>query len=131
MIAVDTNLLVRILVKDDRAQLKRAREVLEQAAERSEAVLVPDIVLAEVDWVLGDTYGVPRPRVLQALQALAGNDLFEFESRERVNEALARYQNGKAELSDYLIGEQAASLGARTTFTFDRALRDAADFTLA
>ena len=130
MIGVDTNLLVRILVEDDTEQLRRARSLLDGAAERAETAFVGDIVLAELEWVLEDAYKVPRARILQALQGLVGSRRFEFDDRRRVVEALELYQNGKAELSDYLIGLGGSQHGASTTYTFDRALRDDARFTL-
>jgi len=130
MIGVDTNLLVRILVEDDTEQLRRARSLLDGAAERSEIAFVGDIVLAELEWVLEDAYKVPRARILQALQGLVGSRRFEFDDRRRVVEALELYQNGKAELSDYLIGLSGSQHGASTTYTFARDLRDDARFTL-
>ena len=130
MIGVDTNLLVRVLVEDDPEQLKRARKLMNGAAERSETAFVADIVLAELEWVLEDAYDVPRTRILQALQAIAASKRFEFEDRRRVLEALELYQNGKAELSDYLIGLSGSQHGASTTYTFDRELRDDERFTL-
>ena len=130
MIGVDTNLLVRILVEDDAEQLKRARTLLDGVAERSETAFVGDIVLAELEWVLEDAYKVPRARILQALQAIVGSKRFELDDRRRVVEALELYQNGKAELSDYLIGLSASQHGAGTTYTFDRDLRDDERFTL-
>ncbi len=130
MIGVDTSLLVRILVEDDTEQLRRARSLLDGAAERSETAFVGDIVLAELEWVLEDAYHVPRARILQALQAIVGSQRFEFDDRRRVVEALELYQNGKAEVSDYLIGLNGSQHGASTTYTFDRDLRDDARFTL-
>ena len=130
MIGVDTNLLVRILVEDDTEQLRRARSLLDGAAERSETAFVGDIVLAELEWVLEDAYKVPRARILQALQGLVGSRRFEFDDRRRVVEALELYQNGKEELSDYLIGLSGSQHGASTTYTFARDLRDDARFTL-
>ncbi len=130
MIGVDTNLLVRILVEDDPEQLRRARTLLNVAAERSETAFVADNVLAELEWVLEDAYEVPRARILQALQAIVAAKRFEFADRRRVVQALELYQNGKAELSDYLIGLSGFQNGASTTYTFDRDLRDDERFTL-
>lgn len=130
MIGVDTNLLVRILVEDDAEQLKRARTLLEETAERSETAFVADIVLAELEWVLEDAYNVPRARILEALQSLVGSERFDFEDRGRVVDALELYQSGKAELSDYLIGLSGSQRGVSTTYTFDRVLRDDGRFTL-
>ncbi len=96
---------------------------MDEAAERSETAFVADIVLAELEWVLEDAYKVLRPRILQALQAIAASERFELEDRRRVAGALELYQNGKADLSDYLIGLSGSERGVRTTYTFDRALR--------
>ncbi|REJ76752.1 MAG: hypothetical protein DWQ36_16445 [Acidobacteria bacterium] len=50
--------------------------------------------------------------------------------QEDLTRAIARYENGTADLSDYLIGDRAERSGTRTTYTFDRALRDNERFTL-
>lgn len=55
---------------------------------------------------------------------------FTFADRTAVGAAVASYERGKADFSDYLIGATAASAGASTTFTFDRGLRKSEDFTL-
>ena len=129
MIGLDTNVLVRILVEDDEIQLKRARKLLEDAAEHREVVFISDIVLSELEWVLEDAYKVPRRRILQSLQALVASEPFDFEDRSRLVRALELYQEGKGDLSDYLIGLRASGRGARTTYTFDRTLRDDERFT--
>ena len=130
MISFDTNLVVRLMVEDDERQARRARQLLAEAAERDELVLVSDIVLSELEWVLEAAYKVPRQRILAALNALIADDKFCFEDRPRVATALALYQTGKGDLADYLIGLRGEAVGARTTFTFDRNLRDDSRFTV-
>jgi predicted nucleic-acid-binding protein len=92
MIAVDTNVLVRLMVEDDEEQSRRARELLAEATERGERVLVTDIVLCELEWVLDAAYRVPRKRILGAVQALCGDDRFAVQEPTRVGEALRRYE---------------------------------------
>jgi predicted nucleic-acid-binding protein len=130
MIGFDTNLVVRLMVEDDVAQARRARKLLEEAAERDELVL-SDIVLSELEWVLESAYKVPRQRILVALNALIADERFCFEDRHRVATALNLYQEGKGDLADYLIGLRSEAAGARTTFTFDRDLSDDSRFTIA
>jgi predicted nucleic-acid-binding protein len=55
---------------------------------------------------------------------------FVFEDAELVDRALLMYSNGKGDLSDYLLGEIASTRRARTTYSFDRDLRNAKGFTL-
>ena len=130
MIAFDTNVLLRLLLNDDAGQARRAQALLEQAVSRSDKVLLPDIVLCEVEWVLGSVYDVPKAQIAATLRHLLEADEFAFLSRAAVATALHAYENGSAELSDYLIGATAARAGAATTYTFDRALRRADGFSL-
>jgi predicted nucleic-acid-binding protein len=130
MIAFDTNLIVRLMVEDDAAQTRRARGILEGAAERGEKVLVTDIVLSEIEWVLDTVYKVPRARILAAVQDLAADERFTFEDRSRMTAALGLFQKGKGDLADYLLGLRGEGRGASTTYTFDRALRGAPPFTV-
>jgi predicted nucleic-acid-binding protein len=123
VIAFDTNVLVRFLVEDDERQLNATLQALEETTERGEQVLVTDVVLAELEWVLDAAYEVPRRRILAALQGLVQDGRFCFESPSRLAIALHRYQHGKGDLSDYLLGSRGRECGADTTFTFDRALR--------
>lgn len=52
MIGFDTNLLVRLMVEDDEPQLRRARQLVQEATERDEPIFIGDIVLSELEWVL-------------------------------------------------------------------------------
>jgi len=130
VIALDTNVLVRLMVEDDAGQAKQAQKILELAEEQGEPALIGDIVLCELEWVLKSGYRVPRERILVALTELAADTRFEFEDSARVSAALDLYQHGKADLADYLLGLAAESAGARTTYTFDRGLRGDSRFTM-
>ena len=130
MIALDTNVLLRILLNDDPKQSRQAQAVVARATGLGEAVLLPDVVLCEVEWVLSSTFGLSRARVAETLRRLLEGTEFAFADRTAVGATVANYERGKADFSDYLIGATAASAGASTTFTFDRDLRKSADFTL-
>lgn len=130
MIALDTNVLVRLLVQDDAKQLERALAALEPRWERGEQAFVSDLALAELEWVLEAAYDVPRKAILAALQALAEDDRFAFADLARVGSALERYQAGKGDLSDSLLGFAGAAAAADATLTFDRALAREVGFTL-
>ena len=130
MIAFDTNLVVRLMIEDDERQTKVARSILDNAVEQDEKVLVTDIVLSELEWVLDSAYRVPRLRLLAAIQRLAADNRFVFEDQERLTNALAHYQDGTGDLSDYLLGLKSREAGSSTTYTFDRALRGEETFTV-
>ena len=130
MIAVDTNVIVRLMVEDDALQTRRAIRLIDQAAEKDEVAYVSDIVLCELEWVLSAAYPVPRTRILSALTALVADQRFCFEDAGRVSASLDLYQDNRGDLADYLLGLEAEAAGARTTFTFDRSLGGDTRFTL-
>jgi len=131
LIAFDTNVLLRLLLNDDRHQAQKAQALIDQAVSSSDTVLLPDIVLCEVEWVLSSFYRVPRPELADTIRRLINSQAFAFQDRTTIVEALGSYEIGRAELSDYLIGASAARVGAVTTYTFDRALRRTEGFTSA
>ena len=130
MIALDTNVLLRILLNDDPKQSRQAQAIVARATSLGEEILLPDVVLCEVEWVLSSAFSLPRARVAETLRRLLEGTEFTFANRTVVGAAVASYERGKADFSDYLIGATAASAGASTTFTFDRDLRKSEDFTL-
>jgi predicted nucleic-acid-binding protein len=123
MIGLDTNVLVRVLVADDPKQTALAEQLLRKMSESGEVCLISDPVLCETEWVLDRVYRVSRAEILATFEnLLSRQNLFSFENPAVMRKALDAYQKGKADFSDFLIGVKAAAGGARTTFTFDRAL---------
>jgi predicted nucleic acid-binding protein len=52
MIGIDTNVLVRFLVRDELAQFERARRLIKREVGSDDAVLISHLVLLETEWVL-------------------------------------------------------------------------------
>ena len=123
MIALDTNVIVRLLVEDDPREAAAARSVVAAAREASDDLLIVDVVLCELEWVLEAAYGATRQEIAKAVQGLLDDGAFVFTDRTAVVEALAYYRQSSADLSDCLIVVTARRAGAATTTTFDRRLR--------
>ena len=74
MIAIDTNVLLRYLLHDDRQQALAARRLIK----RHSKVLVTDVVLVETLWTLGGKrYGLTKTAMLKVLDALIQEFYFE------------------------------------------------------
>lgn len=129
MIALDTNILIRLLTKDDPDQTALAERLLQESADAEEPCFISDPVLCEVEWVLESNYRARRGDVLAAMQELLAGDLFVFEDREVLRQAILTYQASKADFSDCLIGAKARARRARTTYTFERVLAQEQGFT--
>ncbi len=123
MIAVDTNVLVRLLVADDAVQLARARELFDRQAHEPGSIWVSQTVLVELVWVLSRTYARPRAQVLAALRALASHATVCLEGTEEVNSAVVLYASGQADFADCLLAARSQAAGLDTLFTFDRKMR--------
>jgi len=123
MIGLDTNVLVRLLTRDDEEQARKARALLEKHAAEDGALFVSDIVLAELVWILERAYELGRGEIGGAIGALAENATLGFESREVVRQAQALFAESKAGFADCLIVAKAQAAGCESVVTFDKAMR--------
>jgi len=126
MVGLDTNVLVRFLVRDDEEQHRAAVDLLARGVASGEPFFIGDVVLAETLWVLGSRYRCDREELAGVIRQLVGAEGLAFESADRVIRALRAFERGSAGLADYLIGERAREAGCKEVYTFDqRLLRDA------
>ena len=116
--AVDTNVLVRLLVADDPAQTKRATAFLE--ARRP--VWISTVVLVETVWVLTTVYRWSKAQILALLHTATNSRDFAFQAVEQVRRAAHVYASSKADFSDCLALELARAEGHLPFATFDKAL---------
>ncbi len=122
MIALDTNLVVRLLVDDDPEQCRRARRVVENAEKREKPLWLCDIVMCETVWVLESCYELRRDAIAPALKRLVRARQVSLQSSDQVAAALAAYADGPADFADYLILEHAKAAGCDRLVTFDQEL---------
>ncbi len=130
MRAVDTNVLIRFFIDDGSNQAAAARHIFDTSLERGEPLLIVPHVLCELVWVLSTSFNQRRAEVGSILQRILAARVFVFEREHLILGALESYLHGRADFSDYLIGEIASASGCRDTVTFDRALKGARGFAL-
>ena len=117
MRAVDTNVVLRLLVQDDARQLASAEAFVEPGA------WVPLLVLAETVWVLDTIYHLKPPELAQAIEMLLDHRQLTLQSRDVVSAALGIFRKRPAlGFSDCLILESANAAGHLPLGTFDRSL---------
>lgn len=128
MIAVDTNVLVRFLVRDDPKQFNRARRFIAREAALGEPVMISLLVLQETEWVLRRRYELGKEEVMETISSLLDAAELSFEDEAAVERALFLWRDSSAEFADCLIGARHQSLGCRATVTFDAQARNLPDF---
>lgn len=119
MIALDTNVVVRLLVNDDVAQARRARALVASGEE----IFVAPTVLLECEWVLRSAYGFAPTQIAGFLRGLLGLPGLHTDQPQAVAQALHGYGRGM-DFADAL--HLALSHAAETFYTFDAAFRRSA-----
>lgn len=119
MKGIDTNILVRYLVRDDPAQFRAASRFIENDCSEQEPGFVNHVVLAELVWVLERGYKYARPEIVTALGALLLTSQLSIEHPDDARAALDEYQNG-ADFADSLIAAANVRVGCEYTATLDR-----------
>jgi predicted nucleic-acid-binding protein len=116
--AVDSNVLLRLLVQDDDVQ-ERAAGAFFRTAGR---VFVAQIVLVELVWALRYTYEFPKARVIAVLERLLDLETLVLQDATTVAQALEDYRSSSADFSDCLILALARKENELPLATFDAKL---------
>ena len=119
MIAIDTNVFVRILIDDPEeiAQTQTARNV----ARTAKQVYVPQIVQVECVWVLETAYRIGKSDILRMLEHVGSNSAFVLQHADCFASAVEMFRTHNADFSDCLILAESHAQ-EMTLFTFDKRL---------
>ena len=121
MIAIDTNVLVRLLARDHAEQAEAARTLLQGLTPEQPGFICREVAI-ELAWVLERSYKLPRQRIAEALLALLTSNNLVFEAADDVAHAAFRYGQGGPGFSDLMILAASERAGAEPLMTFDRRL---------
>jgi predicted nucleic-acid-binding protein len=119
MLGIDTNVLVRYLVRDDEAQFEKAYRLIRREIGAGEAVFVSLPVLLETEWVLRSRYSFKKAEIAEAISGLLDATEIQFESEPVIEESLKSWKDSASDFADCLIGAHNRRLGCRATATFD------------
>jgi predicted nucleic-acid-binding protein len=122
MLALDTNVLVRLVARDDADQVRAAELVVTKGA------WISHLVLAETLWVLDSVYDLTRRQIATAVEMLLNHENLSVQDADVVTAALDRYRTRSAvDFSDCLVLEIARKAGHLPLATFDRNFAKFAD----
>jgi predicted nucleic-acid-binding protein len=120
MKALDTNIIIRFLVNDDKVQGDKVRTLFERAEDRKETLYISIPVLLEVLWVLSSVYDYNRNEIIRAVESMKLMSILEFEKVDTIEDLILIGKSTKHELDDLLIGLVAKNEGCSSTITFDK-----------
>src|SRR4030042_3592638 len=119
MKGMDTNVLVRYLVRDDKEQAAKASAYIQKVIASGEDCFINHIVLCELIWVLESAYGYKKREITTVLEKILMTKQFEIELKDTVRQAVNEYASGNGDLADYLTGMINHLNGCDITATFD------------
>ena len=120
MKGLDTNILVRFLVKDDEKQSESVYRLFKKAESEKDAFFVPLLVILETIWVLKAVYEISRPDILDAINDILYLPILKFEGQPTLKRFLIDSQENSADLSDVLIACSARMSGCEAVLSFGR-----------
>jgi predicted nucleic-acid-binding protein len=118
MIAVDTNVLVRLLTRDNPQQAEHATKLISSGVE----VFVAKTVLLETAWVLRSAYSFGILDIINALEGIGGMRNVVFEDAPSVALALRWVRENGLDFADALHLATAQGIGAQPFYSFDQPL---------
>lgn len=120
MIGIDTNVIIRYLVQDDKAQARRASHLMERELTPQSPGFINLTTLCEIVWVLCRSYKVDKTSQIQILDGLLTTKQLVVEDVAVAWKALRAYEVGNADFSDAIIAQVNAKYGCEKTVTFDK-----------
>lgn len=118
MIAIDTNILVKLFIDDGNIQ---QIEWVRQLIENQDMIYISQIVQVELVWVLETAYELPKIEVIAILQAMKNHTALKLEKFDEFCRALDLFEKSQADFSDYMIFANAQSEHCQL-WTFDKKL---------
>jgi len=120
MIGLDTNILIRYLTQDLRAQSAKATQILEHRLTQNNPGFVSVVAMVETVWVLDRAYGLTTQEIATAVERLLQVEVLAIENEQEVFTAMVALKQGRGSFADALIAELGARVGCTRTLTFDR-----------
>jgi len=117
--ALDTNVVVRLVLGDDFEQAARAVDCWKSAFEKG-GIYLSQVVLVEMVWVLSVSAQLGRDRIVNELHRLTSMDGVVIENESAVDQAIECYERSSADFADCLILAVAREANALPVHTFDR-----------
>ena len=120
MKALDTNVLIRFLVKDDAHQAQIVYRLFKKTEAEKNVFWVSLVVFIEMIWVLDAVYHISRKEILASFNELLSMPILKFEAQPAIVRFIFLASKTTVELSDVLIACAAKLSGCDRVLTFDK-----------
>src|SRR3989344_7648773 len=121
-VLVDTNVFIRFLLNDIPAQVEKAEELFYKAKKGIIEIIIPEIVIFEIEFILSKYYGLPKTSIVEKINSILSQEYFTVEYKNVFLKSIAIYQKEKLSLVDcFLLAK--ANIEELELFTFDKKIK--------
>ncbi len=117
---IDANVILRYLTNDVQDQAEQAGELLVKVEAGSEEVILPDIILADIIWVLEGYYKQSREQIREWITTILSMRGLRFSDKNVALDALDIYVDKGIDWSDAFVASQMINHGIMEIYSFDR-----------
>lgn len=122
MIALDTNVLIRLITEDEPQQVKVVQDVMMMAENHKIKIIILSEVLIETVWVLESAYDCSRDEISMYLENILAIETLFFPDFSVIQKAVEQYKV-KGDFADLVIIGQSKNNNAEKLITFDKKLQ--------
>lgn len=119
MRTIDANVILRYLTNDVPDQAKQAEELLKKVEEGKEDIFLPDIILADIIWILEGYYKQTREDIREWITAILSLQGLIFSDKDMALNALDIYVNKQIDWSDAFTASQMLQREITEIYSFD------------
>lgn len=116
---VDTNVLLRLLIKDDDIKRKACERLLEKAKRKEIHLNILPIVIMEIVWVLEKYYKLDRKTTRELTEAVMNTLELHIEMEDVFRKALRLYEEKNVKFADAVIGYWGLEKDFSIVYTYD------------
>lgn len=116
MKGIDTNVLIRYLVQDDKEQSQLATQFIENEP----LIFINGMVLCELVWVLETAYEYNKKEIIPVIEQILRTRQFHIHESDLLWQAWRGYKHDGADFADHYIGSLNTHHGCECTLTFDK-----------
>jgi predicted nucleic-acid-binding protein len=116
---VDTDVLIRLLVKDDDIKRKSCEKLLEKAKRKEIILYILPVAILEIAWILETYYKLNKITVREHVEAILNTPELNCEMEEVFRKAIEVYEEKDIKFADAVMGFWGLERGFSTVYTYD------------
>lgn len=116
---IDTNILIRILVKDDDIKRKACEKLLEKAKRKEVILYILPVAIIEIVWVLEKYYKLDKKVIRELVEAILNTPELKCEMEGVFKEAIKSYEEKNIKFADAVMGYWGIERGFSIVYTYD------------